>query len=419
MNKKVTFLVILFQLSIVSAQTGEVPFFSFTTNHILENGNEHCHVSSWNAGYTGISDLLSISLLGNYNTLDTNEPFFSGKISGISFGMETGFRPISVSFMASSSSSDKITLASGKTSIHLDTITNTFLKTGLSINTQICVKPFLLYDTFSSEDGSFYFFKGKVSDGVVKAGGLEADYQGHTLKALYGTAGTDILNPLENLYTGHTGVSFYTASYDFTYRTNTWSFTTGIGYTGIEATLSISLLPENQKYLGFPFKYMNYAVNGRADIISFTQKNILQKKNSTLNIDITGFFCINSLFTENRNWLYQTYLLYNGSSGYTITDFNNLEHTAVILPEIGYTTFAETHLGSLGFSVSKLFPLAFSLNNPGKTDIASYSSSGTSTADDSSIIDYNLGISLNVSDMYPSLLWYLLSGTSLSITLKY
>lgn len=412
----------------ISSENGQTAAFALSQDatRLLGNKDGTLWLFSWNADCASGTGSQSASISGSFDYLNADQPLLTGNLSAFSLSSNSGSDKAAFSFNINAASAESLSVRLDKAHFYQNDISFCSGKIALTVNSPITMQPFVVYSDLASKNGSFYAFNGYSAGTPIKAAGLEACYNNHTASLLYGTSHISVFEPLNTFLLATADASFLKADWSLAYKTDNWNFSSSLGYIGIYPDISLSLTKDNQKYIGFPLQYMNITINGRMDILSFAQRNALKLGSGTLSLDVTGAFCFYSDFISYMQWQYKSAstALYRalfeglsitpGSSGYTKTDYRNLQFTAFMLPEITYDRTIKTSSLDVHLSASKQFPLVFKIGNCGSTVLESWSSDGKPFK---FIKDFDF--SLTASDIFGSAADYLFSGLTLSITVNY
>lgn len=457
MRKKVALLVIFMQAFLCAAgrsvsihaetaspQAAAVSWsLSDSVTNIISAADEPCLLFSSGAALTQETEAQTVALTANYSLLSLQRYFLNGDVTVIGLSCDLGLDSCSAFFTLDFASSDKITFKTHAMEA-LDAIINqkniaNFRGTfGMQFTTPVVLRPYVLYDSLSSnthfrKGGNMALLKGGFAGTPVKAAGLDASYGSFGSSLLYGASSVDLrLSDDQGKHQlGTIGLSFFHAGCSLDYRAGKWLFSTNLGYTGISADISATFNTDNQKYLGFFFQYLNYNLSGYTDILSFSQNVTRTFRNAALKLIIPCFYCIHSDLTDTMAWkylaasnlflqdivfppLYNSFGILPETTGRTSSNYRNLQNTAVILPEITYTQTVHIRKSLLDVSVSKLFPLAFNLGNPGATLLESVIEPGGKLP-----FPDDFELSFSAEDIFPTVYDYLLSGVTVSVVFKH
>lgn len=426
MKKSVFLLFFAIHLSLLAAATPDSVFFSHDATHVLGNKDGDSWLFSWNAGCSADYDKQSVTLTGTVDYFTSPLSLVNGDILSASLANEINSDGRRFFFDLQVASSDKMMVTLGKPRFYQEGLSFLSGTAGLTVGKPVSLEPFFIFTDIASQKGSFYFFNGKIEGPPVKAAGVNVNYKNHSASFLYGSSHISVLEPIKDLLLGTIDMPFLNAAWTYGYKAGNWNLSSSLGYIGIYPDITLGLTKSNQKYLGFPFNYMNFTINGRIDTISFSQKNSLVMNNGELSFDLTGIFCFYSDFSSCIQWQYKdsTSSLYQAlfeslsitadSYGHIKTDHRDLQNMLIMLPEIAYDYAVQNRTFTLDISASKQFPLAFKFKNEGTTVLETWTSDNKEFP---LAADFNEFITVN--DVFSSAADYLLSGLTLSIAVHY
>lgn len=402
-----------------------VPLFLFAVNNFSGTFNES-FINLWtNQKETSFINKLSLdsSIHTDNSFLNFSADYFYGfsnleKINGdvqdFSFSTEVGTSDFSLQFGINNFSSQNFSFHFNKALFLQNNLNGTSQVFGLKINLPIKINPFLVVNSISSENGSFYFFNGRVDSPSFLFAGSFFEYENHSLQIYYSNPKISIFTNENDFQLGNFNSNLYGIFYSYDYSFGNWNFSSGVGFNKIEENFDVLLTSINQKYAFFPYINIDLNFTGAGDLLVFSQNSCWSKNNSSIDIDIFGITFLNSGILEKRNWKYKKAFIFDGSEGYSKIDHRILNHSLLLLPQIKYSYRRQKNSKTVDFSVSKLFEIPVNFNNYKKSVIEN-----SANPDDPYYIDFDLFISTNKEELLQNLKWYFLSGIKFEFSYSY